>query len=81
MRPLRPQQWLIHSPIVILTMLSAIFVQKPVAGRSVSGFSLADFGLLLQHHWFWLVATAGLGVWVGWYTAIDRPNYKAPDET
>jgi hypothetical protein len=26
------------------------------------------------------VVTLGLGIWVGWHTAIDRPLYKEPDE-
>jgi hypothetical protein len=78
MPPLRPAQWLIHSPIMIPPMLAALVIQKPVQGRAGGGFSLADFGLLLQHHWFWLAVTLGLGVWVGWHTAIDRPHYKGP---
>jgi hypothetical protein len=35
--------------------------------------------LLVGHHWFWLVVTLGLGVWVGWHTAIDRPHYQPPE--
>jgi hypothetical protein len=76
MPPLRPGQWLIHTPIAILPLLAALFIQRPVAGRAGGGFSLGDFALLLQHHWFWLVVTLGLGVWVGWHTAIDRPFYQ-----
>jgi hypothetical protein len=79
MPPLRPGQWLLHTPIAILPFLAALFIQRPVAGRAGGGFSLGDFALLLQHHWFWLVVTLGLGVWVGWQTAIDRPLYQEAD--
>jgi hypothetical protein len=50
----------------------------PEAGGGAGGRRLqpGDFALLLQHHWFWLVVTLGLGVWVGWHTAIDRPLYQ-----
>lgn len=76
---LRPGQWLIHTPIAILPMLAALFIDKPAATRAATGFSLADYALMLQHHWFWLVVTLGLGVWVGWHTAIDRPHDKPQD--
>jgi len=79
MPPLRPLQWVIHSPIILLPLLAALVIQKPVTGLVWSSFSLAGFGLMLQHHWFWLAVTLGLGVWVGWHTAIDRPHYKEPD--
>lgn len=78
MPPLRPGQWLVHTPIILLPMLAALVIQKRVSGRAVDGFSLADYALLLQHHWFWLAVTLGLGIWVGWHTAIDRPFYKEP---
>ena len=74
MPPLRPFQWLIYSPVALLPMLAALYVQRPVKGRVGGGFNLADYGLLLQHHWFWMVVTVGLGAWVGWYTAIARPR-------
>jgi hypothetical protein len=78
--PLRPQQWLIYSPLVILPLLAALFIERPVEGRTAKGFSLADYELLLQHHWFWLVVALGLGVWVGWYTAIDRAPSQVGEE-
>jgi hypothetical protein len=34
---------------------------------------------VLRHHWFWMLVSLGLGVWVGWHTAIDRPHYKPPE--
>ena len=53
----------------------------PAAGRDAGGdFSLAGYALLLQHHWFWLAVTLGIGVWSGWHTAIDRPYYEPPAE-
>ena len=77
---LRPGQWLVHTPIAILPMLAALFVDKPAAGLDGKRFSLADYALLLQQHWFWLVVTLGLGIWVGWHTAIDRPFHKEPED-
>jgi hypothetical protein len=79
MPPLRPAQWLIHSPVAILPVLAALFIQRPASGRSGGPFNLTDYVLLLQHHWFWLAVTLGLGVWVGWHTASERPPYQEPD--
>ncbi len=79
MPPLRPFRWVIHSPVMLLPLLAAIVIQKPVAGWVWGSFSLGGIGLMLQHHWFWLVVTLGLGVWVGWHTAIDRPHDKPQD--
>ena len=80
MPPLRPAQWLIYSPVAILPLLAALFIERPV-GPGGGGFSWRIMRLLLQHHWFWLVVTLGLGVWVGWYTAIDRgPKARAEEE-
>jgi len=33
---------------------------------------------VLRHNWFWMLVSLGIGVWVGWHTAIDRPHYKPP---
>ena len=77
---LRPGQWVIHTPVAILPMLAALFIDRPAADRAGGGFSLADYALLLQQHWFWLVVTVGLGIWVGWHTAIDRPFHTEPED-
>lgn len=77
---LRPGQWLVHTPIAILPLLAALFIDKPAWTNGGKGFSLADYALLLQQHWFWLVVTVGLGIWVGWHTAIDRPFHKEPED-
>ena len=78
---LRPLKWVTHTPVAFLPLLAAIFVQSPLKDRTGGGFNLADYALLLQHHWFWLVVTLGLGIWVGWHTAVDRAFYAEPDET
>jgi len=81
MPPLRPARWLILAPLAILPLIAALVVQGPAAGRDAGGdFSLASYALLLQHHWFWLAVTLGIGVWSGWHTAIDRPYYEPPAE-
>jgi hypothetical protein len=80
MPPLRPLQWLLYSPVAVLPVLAALYVQRPPEGRLGGGFNMHDYALLLTHHWFWLVFTAGLGVWVGWYTAIERPPPDQPEE-
>lgn len=81
MPPLRPARWLILAPLAILPLIAALVVQGPAAGRDAGGdFSLAGYALLLQHHWFWLAVTLGIGVWSGWHTAIDRPHYEPPAE-
>jgi hypothetical protein len=80
MPPLRPFKWVTHTPVAVLPLLAALVVQRPSEGRGQGGFSLPDYALLLQHHWFWLVLTLGLGVWVGWHTAIDRPFHQEPDD-
>jgi hypothetical protein len=79
--PLRVSKWVTHAPLAILPLLAALFVQRPLAGRGDAGFNLESYALLLQHHWFWLVVTLGLGIWVGWHTAVDRAFYAEPDET
>ena len=79
MTPLRPLQWVIYSPVILLPLLAAVAIQKPAEGWLWASSSLAGLGLMLQHHWFWLIVALGLGVWVGWHTAIDRPHYKEPD--
>lgn len=33
---------------------------------------------VLRHHAIWMLVALGLGIWVGWHTAIDRPRYKPP---
>jgi len=82
MPPLRPARWLLHSPLAILPLIAALVVQGPAAGRDAgAGFSMDGFALLLGHHWFWLAVTLGIGVWVGWHTAIDRPYYQPPPES
>jgi hypothetical protein len=68
-----------HTPLALLPLLAALFVQRPLKGRAGEGLSFADYALLLQHHWFWLAVTLGLGIWVGWHTAIDRPFYTERD--
>lgn len=78
MPPLRPIQWLIYSPLAVLPLLAALFIEHPVKGRAGQGFSLGDYALLLHHHWFWLVVTLGLGIWVGWHTAAGRGPAGAP---
>lgn len=82
MPTLRPAQWLLHSPVAALPMLAALFIQRPPKGRAAeAAFNLPDYGLLLQHHWFWLVVTLGLGAWVGWYTATQRQPVEEQDPT
>lgn len=80
MPPLRPITWLLYSPVAVLPLLAALVVDRPVEGRTEDGFNMASFTLLAQHHWFWLAVTLGLGIWVGWYTAIDRAPAKAETE-
>jgi hypothetical protein len=75
---LRPVQWVIHSPIMLLPLLAALVIQTPVEGRGGS-LTLSASGLMLQHHGVWLAVALGLGIWVGWHTAIDRPHSKEPD--
>ena len=78
MPPLRPLQWLLYSPVAALPMIAALFIQHPLRGRANNGFNLADYGLLIAHHWFWLVFTLGLGGWVGWFTATKRRPVESP---
>jgi hypothetical protein len=75
--PLRPVKWLLYTPIATLPFLAALLHQK-AAGKVSEGLpSLADVLLLMRHHWTWMLVALGLGIWVGWYTAVDRPP---PDE-
>ena len=80
MPPLRPFQWLTHSPVALLPWLAAVFIQRP-APEALQGVSaLPQFMLLLERHWYWLAFALGLGIWVGWYTATDRAPYREPEE-
>ena len=70
--PLRPAQWLIHAHLIVLPLCAAMVLEGQAEDRSAA--------VLLQHHWFWLVVALGLGIWVGWHTAIARPTYQPPEE-
>ena len=74
---LRPVTWLTHLPLAALPMLAAAALQA----RFLKPEDLAARGVLFvpAHHWFWIVVAAGLGVWVGWYTAL--PATKPPENT
>lgn len=77
---LRPVLWLLYSPIMVLPLLAALVIERPLLRRADRWFNLADYGALLQHHAFWLLVALGLGIWVGWYTAAVRKPEKAPAE-
>ena len=79
MPPMRPAQWLIHSPVAILPWLAAVFIQGP-PDEVEPGFRLPEFLPLVQRHWYWMAVALGLGVWVGCYTAADRALHGDPDD-
>jgi hypothetical protein len=31
-----------------------------------------DSLFIVRHHWFWMLVALGLGIWVSWYTAVDK---------
>jgi heme/copper-type cytochrome/quinol oxidase subunit 1 len=37
-------------------------------------FNFHDTLFVVGFHWLWLVVALALGIWVGWYTAVDRRN-------
>ncbi|MFN4141265.1 hypothetical protein [Aestuariivirga sp.] len=72
--PLRPVKWLLYTPVAVLPFLAALLHQGK-AGEAEEGLPVfAELLLLFGHHWAWMLVALGLGVWVGWYTATDRPS-------
>lgn len=72
---LRPITWLLYLPLAALPWLAAAALQT----RSLAAGALYWRGVFFipAHHWFWILVSAGLGVWVGWHTAAQSPKEGA----
>lgn len=35
-------------------------------------FNFHDSYFVVEYHWVWMLVDLGLGIWAGWYTAVDR---------
>ena len=35
-------------------------------------FNFLDSYFVVEYHWVWMLVALGLGIWAGWYTAVDR---------
>jgi hypothetical protein len=65
---LRPLTWLTHLPLAGLPLLAATVLQA----RFLPPDDLYWRGFLFipAQHWVWILVAAGLGIWVGWHTAL-----------
>lgn len=72
---LRPMTWLIHLPLAALPFLAACVLQ--VRFLSPHALYWRDLLFIPAQHWFWIGVASGLGIWVGWRTALPTPEPAA----
>lgn len=78
---LRPITWFTHLPLAALPLLAAGVLQARFL--TMNDLYWRGFLFIPAHHWFWIVVAAGLGVWVGWYTAVPAATpseQEAPEQ-